>query len=497
MAIKTFNQKNKNVLADVESVANAYQTGMTGIDAILATTISGSVTYETGTIEFMGDSNSRDEYNWTKDSMADFSLETPQQILGTLNPALVASDLPLFDLYSCCGGNVSVNGTTGVVTVTNNVAEVSTASLNYVKTSADDAVNGKLFRFYGVRGTVDASMDVSDVPRLKFALKGNALPIVTAANITPNYGAQSTSIATEIRQNSVVSAQIAPYYENFNAQSVITGTPTIARTGNIATVTLASHGLVTGQRVNISGATGAVDAFYYNGDFQVTVLNSGTFTYSMNGTPSGAAAGTLVAKKDGYSKTFCFDKLSAPNFFGFDLTRYLTSCIEGYDRKAVASDVTLTALETFSPTFNITSITKSGTTATLTTDINHGLTATGTNSITVSGASDPLYNGTFVMATAATNTITYVMGGTPAANAVALYTGSMVLTDNTSLNFDPDAHVSEYFTVKLKTGRTAGRYLTYLWDKLQLKAVKDAQVATSEGREMTFRNTGKAFIILE
>ena len=72
-----------------------------------------------------------------------------------------------------------------------------------------------------------------------------------------------------------------------------------------------------------------------------------------------------------------------------------------------------------------------------------------------------------------------------------------MLTDNTSLTFDPDAHVSEYFTVKLKTGRVAGRYLTYLWDKLQLKSVKDAQVATSEGREMTFRNTGKATIILE
>ena len=496
MSIIKFNQKNKSILTDIEGTANQYQTGMVAADAVLATTISGSVKYETGTIEFMGDSNSRDEYSWTKDSSAEFSVETPQQVLGTLNPSLVASTIPLFDLYSICGGNVSVNGSTGVTTITNNVTEISTGSINYVKTSADDATNGKLFRFYGVRGTVDLSADISDVPRLKFALKGNALPPITAAIVAPDYASQSTSIASEIRQSTVITAAIAPYSENFNSQSVITGTPTIAFSGNIATVTLASHGLTTGRLVNISGCTGAVDAYYYNGDFVVTVLTANTFTYIMNGTPGGVAAGTIVAKKDGYSKTFCFDKLQAPNFFGFDLARYLTACEEGFDRKAMASDVTVSMLETHTPSYNIASISRTGSTATITTDIAHGLSAG--NSITVSGATDPLFNGTFLCATASGTSITYVMGGTPVgASAVATYVGALVFVNNSSLSFEPSYNISKFFTVKLKFGKATGRYTTYLWDKLQLKEVKDVTVATSEGKELVFRSTGKAFIILE
>jgi hypothetical protein len=427
--------------------------------------------------------------------MADFTLETPGQVLGTLNPALVASSFPLYDLLSSCGGNVAVNGSTGVVTITNAVSEVHTMSMNYVKTSADDAVNGKLFRFYGVRGTVDLSADISDIPRFKFALKGNALEPVIAAIVTPNYGAQSTSIASEIRQSTVVQAAITPYGENFNAQSVITGTPTIAFAANIATVTLTAHGLTTGKMVNISGCTGAIDGFYYNGDYVVTVLTANTFTYVMNGTPGGAAAGTIVAKQDGYSKTFCFAKLQAPNLFGFDLTRYLTACEEGYDRKAVASDVTVSMLETHVPSYNITSITRTGTTATLTTDINHGLVAG--NSITVKGNTDPLFNGTFILATGSTNVLTYVMGGTPiGASAVANYVGSQKLTSNYSLLFDPNANVSNFFSVQLQFGKATGRYTTYYWNKLQLKEVKDGQVATSEGKDITFRNTGKATITL-
>lgn len=62
----------------------------------------------------------------------------------------------------------------------------------------------------------------------------------------------------------------------------------------------------------------------------------------------------------------------------------------------------------------ITSITKSGTTATVT-SAGHGLT-NGTL-VWVQGASDMLYNGRFTVANATTNTFDYSMTGTPAANA--------------------------------------------------------------------------------
>jgi len=496
MAIQKFNEKNVSVLAKKETVANTYETGMVGSDAVLAVAIDGSVTTEISSKEFVGDSESRDKYTWVTDSTADFTLETLQQVLGTLNPSLVVANLPLFDMYTACGANVAVDGGTGVVTITNAIKEVSTVSLDMADTSGDNATQEKLYRFFGVRGTMDVEASVKDIPTLKFAFKGNSLPPITAAIVTPDYGAQSTSIASPVRQSTVVEAKITPYYENFEAQSTISGTPTIARTGNIATVTLAAHGLVTGQRVNISGATGAVDAYYYNGDFQVTVLTSGTFTYVMNGTPSGAAVGTLVAKKDGYAKSFCFDKFSAPNYFGYKFDRILTACEEGFDRSATAPTATVSILDTFPPAFNVASITKTTTTATLTTDTPHGLSAG--MSITVSGATDALYNGTFLIATSATTTtLTYIMGDTPAANAVATSVGSLRLVNNSSTTFDPDAHISEFFAIKLKFGTRTGGYVTYKKDKLQLTNTKNTKVATSMGKELTFDDTGKAYIILE
>jgi hypothetical protein len=65
----------------------------------------------------------------------------------------------------------------------------------------------------------------------------------------------------------------------------------------IATVTTsAAHGYVTGNQVNIRGATGP-DAAFYNGDFSVTVTSTTQFTYAMTGAPANNATGTLVANR--------------------------------------------------------------------------------------------------------------------------------------------------------------------------------------------------------
>lgn len=65
----------------------------------------------------------------------------------------------------------------------------------------------------------------------------------------------------------------------------------ITRAGATATATSATpHGLVTGQIVNIRGATQTE----YNGDFVVTVTGASTFTYSVTGTPASPATGTII-----------------------------------------------------------------------------------------------------------------------------------------------------------------------------------------------------------
>lgn len=45
------------------------------------------------------------------------------------------------------------------------------------------------------------------------------------------------------------------------------------------------------------------------------------------------------------SSNICFDKLTAPNLFGFDYQRFLTSCVDGWSKGAVPTDVTITITE--------------------------------------------------------------------------------------------------------------------------------------------------------
>jgi hypothetical protein len=493
MAIIKFNEDNKVLFGKIETVPGVYELGIAATDALAATAITGSVTFETGNFEYLGDSLSRDEFTFQKDSFADVTVETPQQVLNVLNPALTVADVPLGKYFRACGGNVTVNGTTGVVTITNSVAENSRLSFNFTKSSADDTVNYKLYKFFSMLGTVDLEASIGDVPRLKFAFKGNAIPPVTATLVAPNFSAQTTSVAGTIRQANIIQSQITPFGENFNAQSVIAGTPGITFVGTTATVTLTAHGLTTGRLVSVRGATGA-DGAYYNGDFAIIVLTANTFTYIMNGTPALAAAGTITVSKDGWAKSACFSTFTAPNFFGQELTRFLTGCEEGFDRKAVPSDVNMTILETHAPSFAIASITRSTITATVTTDAAHGL-STG-NVVTIKGATDALYNGKFIITVLTGTTFTYVMGGTPSASAVATSVGALVLINESSTTFDPDINVTNFFAVQLKTGIGAGKFTTQSWSKLQLTNVKDGKVATSEGRDIAFRNTGNSSIIM-
>lgn len=67
----------------------------------------------------------------------------------------------------------------------------------------------------------------------------------------------------------------------------------------------------------------------------------------------------------------------------------------------------------------INTITRVGTTAIVTTNVAHGLATSDT--VKLQYATDSLYNGTFTITVTGTTTFTYVMSGTPAANAVLNY----------------------------------------------------------------------------
>lgn len=79
------------------------------------------------------------------------------------------------------------------------------------------------------------------------------------------------------------------------AQYLTTGiSATIARTSNTATVTCTAHGLAVGNICRINGA----DQLAYNGHHRVaTVTNANEFTYTVYGTPTDPATGTITAQK--------------------------------------------------------------------------------------------------------------------------------------------------------------------------------------------------------
>jgi hypothetical protein len=73
----------------------------------------------------------------------------------------------------------------------------------------------------------------------------------------------------------------------------------ITRIGAIATVTAISHNYLSGDSISISGA----DQSEYNGTFTITVTGVNTFEYTVTGTPTTPATGTVVSNIEGFTFT--------------------------------------------------------------------------------------------------------------------------------------------------------------------------------------------------
>lgn len=480
--VTKFNERNVAIFSAIESTAGTY-VAPTATDATPVTALTGSVTYETNAFKYLGDNLSRDEYTYIKDSYADVSVDTFTQVLGSLNTSLAASAAPLSELYQACGGTVTVLATAtygyvaGAVIIDNVNASDTTISMDFRKTSIQDVNNNKLWKFSYIRGMVDITANVSEIPMQKFTLKGNATVPQISPILTPSYGAQVTNVAPAVRKQNVVATTIAPVIV---ANSITFSTTT-------ATVTAPGHGYTTGDSVEVTGVKG-VDGAKYNGTFTITVASVDTFTYTMSGTPSANATGSPMVANKTRAQDFNFTTLSAPNFFGFDLQRYLTSTEEGFSKDAIPTDVTIGMLEPQASNMPVT-ISSTGTTATVTLPANHGLAAT---SLVVIATGNTSLDGQFTL-TVSGNSGTYTLSASASTSNVA-----GVLTNLTATSpFDPDVNVSKFFSVSIKFGTGAGKYVTYKWNKLQLANVKDGKVANLFARECTFRNTGRSFIILE
>jgi hypothetical protein len=237
-----------------------------------------------------------------------------------------------------------------------------------------------------------------------------------------------------------------------------------------ATLTTATaHSLTTGAYVSITGTTPAA----YSGVFKITVTSTTKFTYTMASTPANNAtvvgtylnqATTPINTLMNYTETSSYklfgaagtdiwetkvnpavkvfsgitsDKLQSVNITN-TAGKFLVAC-NGVDPVMIYDGTAWFYVATTTTAQTISSITRGGTgnlTATLTTASAHGL-VTG-NRVTISGATEANYNGTYVITVTGASVFTYTMATAPAANAtvVGTYTtiGITGVNSNTFVN---------------------------------------------------------------
>jgi hypothetical protein len=232
----------------------------------------------------------------------------------------------------------------------------------------------------------------------------------------------------------------------------------ITYVGNTATLTTASaHGLTTGVYVSITGTTPSE----YSGVFKITVTSTTKFTYKLTSSVSGNAtvvgtylnqATTAVNSLMNYTKTVSYSLFGAagtdiwdtkPNpatkvftgitsdkFQSVNMTNqaghFLVAC-NGSDPTMIYDGTSWFYVATTTTAQTISSITRGGTgnlTATVTTAAPHGLVDK--NRVTISGATESNYNGTYVIDVTGASTFTYQMATAPAANATVVGTYTVI-----------------------------------------------------------------------
>lgn len=330
-------------------------------EAIACTAVTADPTRETGSFAFLGDSLSRDEFTYEKDTYIDLKVETFQQILSDMATAIDPNTNSIWKLFQVCGGFCTVNASTKEVVVGNNIESPDYGTADVRLASPDDATNDKLYKFWDLRGTFDVDASVGEVPTLKFSLKGNSDTPVAAVKQTASTGFQTTRVASSVLPSTIQTAQLALLDDVYtNALGTISSVTYTADGKAVATAS-APHGLTIGNVVAVT-VTGLTPASL-NGTFVALVLSTTTVAYWVkNLTSSGTATGTATMKKgDTVPYTFCFSTLAAPNFFGYDLTRYQTGCDTGFTKGAVPTDVSVSMLEdqvgasgVFNPDANLT-----------------------------------------------------------------------------------------------------------------------------------------------
>ena len=205
--------------------------------------------------------------------------------------------------------------------------------------------------------------------------------------------------------------------------AAIGGTPTITTSGNAVTVTTTiPHGLAIGNEVAITG-TSAATSNPPNGSFAVATINSATqFVIYTQTAPVGAiSGGTIFVRPQGQVLHRPFD--GGVIFSSNATSNYETTTRQTrrYFRYQSGKGIQVSSGTIIKPNLQIDSLTSSGTTVTVQTKEQHniqpGLPGT---TITISGANESAYNGTFAITSiTGYNTFQYTALSTPSATTAS------------------------------------------------------------------------------
>ena len=434
MTVK-FDVKNVAILGKLQ-VAEGTPASPVATDALAVTNLTSDITRETTAYEYKGDSLSREEFTTLKDTFADVKAETLMPTVGTLNPALLAVDAPLYQWFTACNVNTTVDAA-GAVTYSNNVEVNKLLTIDYFKSSPEVSVPGtaKRYRFTDCRGKVDVAFEAGGRATLAFNFMGNDSNPTMETNIAPDLGTQVEDTAAVVRLKNM---QYSTIKEILGTQEILTVSNIVGADGGVTITTTTVHNSVVGETLQVSGTTNfnanyvvasvtnsttivciaevspLIESFLVSSDGQNLTSSNGQVIVSTGNPVIAAETSGSATKVKGVPKNMCVNNGNFTNIFGFDYQRYLMTCQEGFSKKAVPTDISVTMLED-------------------------------------------------------------EVGGT---------------------DFDPEANIEKFFQLDIKWGEGTGKYITISIVKAQLVNSKDTTIASFFGKDVSFRNTGYTSITL-
>jgi len=243
--------------------------------------------------------------------------------------------------------------------------------------------------------------------------------------------AAGTSVPATNQYNAALTYAYIGYFYSACGIQVATGSGAAftASTTTVTCTTVNPHGLSAGSYIYVQGTTAATSGPPNGAWVVATVPTANTFTFTVITAPAGAitaAAGanvTLYARPSGFVEPRSFDGGVAFSAGGAIPDQQLIRQTRRYFRYQSGKGIQFSTGSSLKPALFITSITGSGTTATVTSRYQHNLTVGA--KIQVFGCNEGVYNGNFTVASVPSST-TFTYTTIQSVGAITVATGSAI-----------------------------------------------------------------------